>query len=1039
MKNPPNGHRLHSGAPWQSSNSNGDVWGDIIPDVSTSGTALSPDPKQNYNASGTDDQKRGYAIHTGGTYNAVNYSGKCGAMTAKEFVQIHVGSRTTETEAQALASAMTDLDDMGANEDAALKASLAPSTGFSDWLSDNTITSLSSFETALDAKTPTATTNAASSVTAAGAATLNGSLDSEGLSMTRWFEYGTSSALGSETTESSSQVFSGAVTASLTGLTAGTTYHFRVVMNFFDDLDNADAEDDVEATYYGSILTFTVPLLAQTIDLTSPPDKKVPDGTFNITSTAKRSDTSAANGLLVSYSSSDTSVCTVGASSLSGSASVATVTIVAAGTCTIVASQGGNGSYDPATDVTDNIVITKAAQNIDLTSPPDKNPSDPPFTISSTAKRSDTSAANGLLVSYSSSDTSVCTVGASSLSGSASVATVTIVAAGTCTIVASQGGNGSYDPATDVTDNIDISSLVAATTSAPATTAAPATTSESTTTSTAAVAAATTTTSLPRRITICHRTMAGTFVEITVDRNSLGGHGNHGTDIIPAPPGGCGQRSINRYLATTTTTVSTEPSGRTTQAAPRRITICHWNASNSYVEITVDANGLNGHGDHPNDIIPAPAGGCGQSSVQRVLSSTTTTSVAPGSLQDTQQKLDEERKGGKDKSVLDVVELDSEPKPGGGGSGGGSITLDPKNGGPGVQLLDAKTNDPNVKVEVKSSGSDYNKTDTWVNEGFGSYCWKIESFNGEYSYTLPDPPNPPDSRYAGLAYSAVKVKAGSVVESDPNYQANTVFMNPAPGSVVWPDVNKNGILDPGGQGGGTLGDKAISHIILCVGETQFPQILTTTTTTLPGATTTTFPPATTTTVIGGTTTSAPVRSTTTTTVRGATTTTVRGATTTTVRSTTTTVRASSTTTAGVATTTTVGTTATTTQPSATSTTAPGSTSTTSPGSTSPSTPTTIPGDTQPPIEIEITPTDDFQKQSVVVELVVSTGGQTEVVFLNVNLQRFSVDVPRQITVLPATGVEVAGGSGVATQALLGFGVLLVGMALFALGRPRRRA
>ena len=43
-----------------------------------------------------------------------------------------------------------------------------------------------------------------------------------------------------------------------------------------------------------------------------------------------------------------------------------------------------------------------------------------------------------------------------------------------------------------------------------------------------------------------------------------------------------------------------------------KIWICHatHSASNPYVGIEVDLSGLNGHGDHPGDIIPAPAGGC---------------------------------------------------------------------------------------------------------------------------------------------------------------------------------------------------------------------------------------------------------------------------------------------------------------------------------------------------------------------------------------------------------------------------------------------
>ncbi len=43
-----------------------------------------------------------------------------------------------------------------------------------------------------------------------------------------------------------------------------------------------------------------------------------------------------------------------------------------------------------------------------------------------------------------------------------------------------------------------------------------------------------------------------------------------------------------------------------------KVTICHRTASSSnpYVRISVDESGLNGHGDHEGDIIPAPANGC---------------------------------------------------------------------------------------------------------------------------------------------------------------------------------------------------------------------------------------------------------------------------------------------------------------------------------------------------------------------------------------------------------------------------------------------
>jgi len=97
-------------------------------------------------------------------------------------------------------------------------------------------------------------------------------------------------------------------------------------------------------------------------------------------------------------------------------------------------------------------------------------------------------------------------------------------------------------------------------------------------------------------IAICHATSSETnpYNEITVSINGLNGHGEHEGDILPAPEGGC---------PTTPLTIS-----------EGKITICH--ATNSekhpYNEITISVNGLNGHGNHAGDIIPAPEGGCPQ-------------------------------------------------------------------------------------------------------------------------------------------------------------------------------------------------------------------------------------------------------------------------------------------------------------------------------------------------------------------------------------------------------------------------------------------
>jgi hypothetical protein len=96
------------------------------------------------------------------------------------------------------------------------------------------------------------------------------------------------------------------------------------------------------------------------------------------------------------------------------------------------------------------------------------------------------------------------------------------------------------------------------------------------------------------KITICHATdgQNNPYDEITVSVNGLNGHDEHQGDIIPAPVEGC---PVNPMLT-----------------GGDEISICHATGSrtNPYNEITVSVNGLNGHGKHEGDIIPAPAGGC---------------------------------------------------------------------------------------------------------------------------------------------------------------------------------------------------------------------------------------------------------------------------------------------------------------------------------------------------------------------------------------------------------------------------------------------
>jgi hypothetical protein len=133
----------------------------------------------------------------------------------------------------------------------------------------------------------------------------------------------------------------------------------------------------------------------------------------------------ASSGLAVSFNSQTTKVCTV---------SGTTVTLVAAGTCTIQANQAGNPNWTAAAAVNQSFQVTPESQTIVFVAPATQALGAPPFTVSATAS-------SGLAVSFASVTPTVCTV-----SGS----TVTLVAAGTCTIHAMQTGNTNFAAATPV-------------------------------------------------------------------------------------------------------------------------------------------------------------------------------------------------------------------------------------------------------------------------------------------------------------------------------------------------------------------------------------------------------------------------------------------------------------------------------------------------------------------------------------------------------------------------------------------------------------
>ncbi len=104
-----------------------------------------------------------------------------------------------------------------------------------------------SFSTAAAAVAPTATTRAASGVDDT-TATLNGTVNANGASTTVAFEYGTDTSYGTTVTADQSPVdgfTDRAASKIITGLTTGTTYHYRVVAT------------NVNGTTNGADMTFT--------------------------------------------------------------------------------------------------------------------------------------------------------------------------------------------------------------------------------------------------------------------------------------------------------------------------------------------------------------------------------------------------------------------------------------------------------------------------------------------------------------------------------------------------------------------------------------------------------------------------------------------------------------------------------------------------------------------------------------------------------------------------------------------------------------
>jgi sugar lactone lactonase YvrE len=170
--------------------------------------------------------------------------------------------------------------------------------------------------------------------------------------------------------------------------------------------------------------SFSVSQGSQTVTFAALPNRALSSGSFRVSATAS-------SGLTVSFTSLTLPVCTV-----SGS----TVTLVAVGTCTIQASQAGNASYTAATPVPQTFFVTPSTQTITFGALSSRAYGSGSFGLTATAS-------SGLTVSFASTTSSVCTV---------SGATVSLVAAGTCSIQATQAGNATYAAATAVNQSFSV-------------------------------------------------------------------------------------------------------------------------------------------------------------------------------------------------------------------------------------------------------------------------------------------------------------------------------------------------------------------------------------------------------------------------------------------------------------------------------------------------------------------------------------------------------------------------------------------------------
>jgi hypothetical protein len=144
------------------------------------------------------------------------------------------------------------------------------------------------------------------------------------------------------------------------------------------------------------------------------------------------------SGLVVTFSTTTPSVCTA------GGANGATISFVGAGTCTVRADQAGDAKFNAATSVSQSFGVGKANQTISFADLSPATLKQSPIIVAA-------SATSTLAVSFSTTTPTICTA------GGANGGTITLLAAGTCTVRADQPGDADFNAAPSVSHNFTVS------------------------------------------------------------------------------------------------------------------------------------------------------------------------------------------------------------------------------------------------------------------------------------------------------------------------------------------------------------------------------------------------------------------------------------------------------------------------------------------------------------------------------------------------------------------------------------------------------